>query len=277
MDRFEKKKEALLKAMGQYTKEDTAIAFSGGADSSLLLKLACECSKKNKTKVYAMTIQTELHTANDLENAKIVAKETDSIHSVLYVDELEEAGIEYNPVDRCYRCKKLLFTRIKESAEVLSVSCILEGTNADDLHVYRPGLRAIHELDVKSPLADAGLTKQEVRNLAVQYGISAAKRAANPCMATRFPYGVKLTKEAMEKAEQGELFLRSMGFYNVRLRVHNEMARLEIEVQDFVRIMELREEITARLKMLGYRYITLDMEGFRSGSMDENNPQLSSL
>lgn len=266
---MDNKKQKFLEQMDQYTKEDIAVAFSGGADSSLLLKAACESAVKNGSKVYAVTMQTELHTMEDLEAAKKSAKETGACHIILYVDEWKEAGIEMNPPDRCYLCKKLLFTRLLEKIEQLGIHIVLEGTNADDLKAYRPGIKAIRELGIKSPLADAGLTKKEVRELASSYGISAADRPAAPCMATRFPYGTRLTRENMEAVHQGEMYIRSLGFYNIRLRVQAKSARIEVDADSLQKVLTYREEIIKFLKTLGYRYITLDLEGFRSGSMDD--------
>lgn len=265
---YEEKRKELRKRIEAYASMDMVVAFSGGADSSLLLKLACEAAKKCGSRVYAITMQTELHTLEDLQVAEKVAKETGAFHVVLHVDELEEAGIEDNPVDRCYRCKKLLFTRMRAEAEKIGASVLLEGTNADDLKVYRPGLKAIRELGIKSPLAEAGFTKSEVRTLAGEYGISVAKRPSTPCMATRFPYGTRLTRENLKRAEDGEGYIRSLGFYNVRLRVYGETARIEVDESEFDFLIEHRKEIIKFLKNLGYVYIALDLEGFRSGSMD---------
>ena len=146
---------------------------------------------------------------------------------------------------------------------------ILEGTNADDLLQYRPGLRALQELEIKSPLKEAGLTKDEVRKLSKEYGISVADRPSSPCLATRFPYGDKLTIEKLNQVEQGEIYLKSLGLYNVRLRIHGTIARIEVDTADIEKLLNHREQIIHHLKSLGYGYITLDLEGFRSGSMDE--------
>ena len=151
----------------------------------------------------------------------------------------------------------------------MGASVILEGTNEDDLHVYRPGLRAIRELEIISPLADTGFTKEEVRKLAEELGISVAKRPSTPCLATRLPYGEEIRPEMLEKIAKGEAFLREQGFPVVRLRVHGNIARIEIPQGDFGRFSELGGEIARELKKMGFLYITLDMEGFRSGSMDE--------
>lgn len=266
--KFTEKEEKFFSIMKKYTGRDVCIAFSGGTDSSLLLKAAVECAKKG-TKIYAVTFDTVLHPSCDLEIAKKVADEMGAVHQVIFIDELEDSHIRYNPADRCYQCKKTLFQKLMAFAEEVHGEAVLEGTNEDDLHVYRPGLQAVRELGVKSPLAEAGLTKQEVRNLAGKLGISVANRPAAPCLATRLPYGAELQPEILRKIEDGETFLKDAGFSVVRLRLHGKIARIEIPVSDFTSFLEKREEITENLKTMGFPYITLDMEGFRSGSMDE--------
>lgn len=268
MGQYEEKCEKLFQILDKLTRENTAVAFSGGVDSSLLLKLACLRAKKQGTYVYAIAAHTELHPSGDLEIAKRVAEESGAAFTVLKLQELKEADIVNNPVDRCYRCKKLLFKEIKRKAEELGAKILIEGTNLDDTKVYRPGLKAIEELGIKSPLKDAGFTKKEIRKLAATYDISVADRPSTPCLATRFPYGAVLSLEKMKKVEQGEAFLRELGLYNVRLRVHGETARIEVDEKDMPKLLESRKEVVEFLKGLGYWYITLDMEGFRSGSMD---------
>lgn len=268
MEQYREKCDKLLQITGEMTKENTAVAFSGGVDSSLLLKLMCQEAKKQDTRVYAIAAHTELHPSADLEIAKKVAKETGAEFVVLKLRELEEADIADNPVDRCYRCKRLLFREIKAKAKELGAEVLAEGTNLDDTKVYRPGLKALTELGVISPLKEAGFSKEEVRKLAAEYGISVADRPSTPCLATRFPYGDTLSVEKMKKVEQGELFLRNLGLYNVRLRIHEKIARIEVDEGDMSTLLENREEVVKFLKDLGYWYVTLDMEGFRSGSMD---------
>ena len=268
MGQYEEKCEKLFQILDKLTKENTAVAFSGGVDSSLLLKLACLRAKKQGTYVYAIAAHTEIHPSGDLEIAKRVAEESGAAFTVLKLRELKEADIVNNPVDRCYRCKKLLFKEIKRKAEELGAKVLIEGTNLDDTKVYRPGLKAIEELGIKSPLKDAGFTKEQVRKLAAAYDISVADRPSTPCLATRFPYGAVLSPEKMKKVEQGEIFLKELGLYNVRLRVHGETARIEVDEKDMPKLLESRKEVVEFLKGLGYWYITLDMEGFRSGSMD---------
>lgn len=261
---YEEKKTRVKKQIREYAEEGCIVAFSGGVDSSLLLKLACEA----KGSIFAVTMQTRLHPAHEIEHAKKVAEEIGAVHLVIPVDELEEAGIGKNPPDRCYRCKRQLFGKIRQKAETLGIPNILEGTNADELHVYRPGLKALQELGVLSPLADAGFTKAEVRRLAEEYGLSVSDRPAVPCLATRFPYGASLSYEELRRVEQGESYLKGLGLYNVRLRIHGSIARIEADTEEFPILLERRQDVISAVKALGYPYVTLDLEGFRSGSMD---------
>lgn len=265
---FEEKAKQLEQSFQEYTKNDIVIAFSGGVDSSLLLSVACKMAKKQRTNVYAVTLDTELHPRIDGEVAAKVAEELGAIHHVIHIQELYEAGIIDNPVDRCYRCKKHLFERVCEFAREKGIKRIIEGSNQDDLKQYRPGRKAIKELGIESPLESCGFTKKEVRRLAAQYGISVAERPSTPCLATRFPYGTRLSMEDMKRVEQGEAILKTYGCYNVRIRVHGNIARLEVDSEDMMRIVSNRQEIVVALKDLGYDYITMDLEGFRSGSMD---------
>lgn len=265
---YEEKKEALLCKIKEYTVQDVVIAFSGGVDSSLLLKLACESAEPRQKKVYAVTIESELHPRQDMEIAKKVAKEAGAIHKRISICELQEAGIQDNPKERCYLCKKYLFEKLKEFAETLHISTVIEGTNEDDLHVYRPGIRAVRELGIISPLAEVEMTKEEVRRMAAEYGISVADRPSAPCLATRFPYGTALTFYDLELVEKGEVYIRAVGFRNVRMRVHKDVVRIEVDKEDVPKLVLKSDEIISYLKTLGYRYITVDLEGFRSGSMD---------
>lgn len=268
MQDYQRKKELLLQEMKQYTREDAMVAFSGGVDSSLLLKIACDLAKESRVNIYAVTMQTKLHPSGELEDTKKICKEIGAVHVIITVDELQEAGILNNPADRCYLCKKHLFTKMLEKAKTLGINTVMEGTNEDDLHVYRPGIRALKELGIISPLAGAGLTKEDVRRLAKEYGLSVASKPSTPCLATRFPYGTALSYEDMAQVEKGEAYLKNLGFYNVRLRVHGQIVRIETDKAAFPLLMQHNEEITAYLKSLGYDYVTLDLEGFRSGSMD---------
>lgn len=265
---YEEKKEALISYIDGLAAGNIALAFSGGVDSSLLLKVCCDAVAKTGKKVYAVTIHTKLHPMKDLAISKKIAKEAGAEHIVLQIDELEEAGIKDNPVDRCYRCKKCLFQKLKDKALEVNATAVMEGTNEDDLHVYRPGIRALRELEILSPLAKFGITKAEVRRMAAEYGLEVATRPSTPCMATRFPYGASLSYDIMHSIEEGEEWLRSLGFYNVRLRAHQNILRIEVDTKDFPKLIDIREELLAKMKDYGFDYITLDLEGFRSGSMD---------
>lgn len=251
-----------------YAQKDVVLAFSGGVDSSLLLHMMCEAAKSYKTTVYAVMIQSELSPVKDVEIARTVAGQAGACFDVLTIDELSQPGIYDNRTDRCYICKKYLFSNLIEFAARKSIQTILEGTNADDLHVYRPGIRAVRELGIKSPLADACLTKSEVRVLARKYGISVADRPSSPCLATRFPYGTHLTRAGLKAVEDGETYIRELGFSNVRLRVYNSLVRIEVDQTQMALLLEHSAQIVGQLKSLGYDYVTLDLEGFRSGSMD---------
>lgn len=263
------KEKKLKEILREYTKSHVCLAFSGGTDSSLLLRMTADAAKENKTKVYAVTFNTVLHPSCDLEIAEKVAKEVGVEHEVLFIDELANPAICRNPENRCYLCKKMLFEKLCAFAEKTGAPVIMEGTNEDDLHVYRPGLQAVKELGVKSPLAEAGLTKEEVRLLARNLGISVADRPASPCLATRLPYGAALETGLLRRVEAGEQYLNTLGFSAVRLRIHGDIARIEVPTKDFPSVLTQNTEIVSHLKKLGFLYVTLDLQGFRSGSMDE--------
>lgn len=258
----------LKERMRELAKEDICLAFSGGVDSSLLLKLAADEAAKTGKKVYAVTFDSRLHPSCDLEIARRVAAELGGIHEIISVDELEQEEIRQNPVNRCYLCKHHLFTTLTQLAREKGVRYILDGTNEDDMHVYRPGIKALKELGIISPLAELHITKDWVKKLAAEYGISVASRPSTPCMATRLPYNTRIDYDVLSRIEQGEAYLRGLVQGNVRLRLHGEIARLEVDESSFSNILEMRHEITEKLKGLGFMYVTLDLEGFRSGSMD---------
>lgn len=269
MSLAEAKRKKLMEIMDRLCRKDVCLAFSGGVDSSLLLKLAVDMGKIHGSRVYAVTFDSRLHPACDLENARKVAGELGGIHCVITVDELELEEIRQNPRNRCYLCKKQLFQHLLLVAEKQGAAVVLEGTNEDDLHVYRPGIQAVRELGVKSPLAEAGFTKAEVKELAAEYGISAASRPSTPCMATRLPYGAELDYEVLKKIEQGEEILKKYLDGNIRLRLHGDIVRIEADPGQMKQVLDKKNEIVRELKQLGFLYLTLDLEGFRSGSMDQ--------
>lgn len=261
-------KTRLEQMMAEYAKEDICLAFSGGVDSSLLLKVAADAAGKTGKAVYAVTFDSRLHPSCDLEIAARVAKELGGIHKVVSVNELEQEEIRFNPVNRCYLCKKKLFQSLKDYAKEMNIPYIMDGTNEDDLHVYRPGIRALRELGIISPLAELHITKAQVKELASWYGISVASRPSAPCMATRLPYGTEIDYDILNLIGKGEEFVSSLVKGNVRLRLHNDIVRIEVDQEAMGNLMEKSREIIAYLKELGFVYITMDLEGFRSGSMD---------
>lgn len=261
-------KTRLEQMMAEYAKEDICLAFSGGVDSSLLLKVAADAAGKTGKAVYAVTFDSRLHPSCDLEIAARVAKELGGIHKVVSVNELEQEEIRFNPVNRCYLCKKKLFQSLKDYAKEMNIPYIMDGTNEDDLHVYRPGIRALRELGIISPLAELHITKVQVKELASWYGISVASRPSAPCMATRLPYGTEIDYDILNLIGKGEEFVSSLVKGNVRLRLHNDIVRIEVDQEAMGNLMEKSREIIAYLKELGFVYITMDLEGFRSGSMD---------
>lgn len=269
MNALEREKfQKLQKVIEPCAAQDICVAFSGGVDSALLLKLVCDAASKTKKKVWAVTFDTVLHPAADAAVARRVASELGAGHTILSVNELSNPQMKYNPVDRCYLCKKSLFERLQTFAEKKGAEVILEGSNADDLKAYRPGIRAVRELGIKSPLADCGVTKNEVRLFAKELGISVADRPSTPCLATRLPYGAEIDTALLGRIGESEECLRKMGLTNVRVRVHGDILRLEIELSQMKRLLECRREVLEVLSEVGCAYVTLDLEGFRSGSMD---------
>lgn len=261
-------REMLQARMRELVSEDICLAFSGGVDSSLLLKVAADAAAETGKKVYAVTFDSRLHPSCDLRIARQVAGELGGIHQVMEVDELEQEEIRMNPVNRCYLCKRHLFMTLKKLAGEKGVRRILDGTNEDDMHVYRPGIRALKELGIISPLAELHITKEAVKGMASEYGISVASRPSTPCMATRLPYNTRIDYDVLDRIAQGEAYLRDALPGNVRLRLHGGIARLEVDNEAFARLLDRRADVVRRLKGLGFTYVTLDLEGFRSGSMD---------
>ncbi len=248
--------------------QDVCLAFSGGVDSSLLLKMAVDAAKQKGSRVYAVTFDSRLHPSCDLEIARRVAEELGGIHQVIVVDPLEKEELRANPVNRCYLCKYELFLALRKFARTKRCPVILDGTNEDDMHVYRPGIRALKKLDIQSPLANLHITKAQVKEMACFNQISVANRPSTPCMATRIPYGQKLDYDVLARLAEGEAYLRNRIPGNIRLRLHGNIARVETDKESFFQVLEVREEIVSHLKNLGFVYVTLDLEGFRSGSMD---------
>lgn len=249
-------------------KEKVVLAFSGGVDSALLLKIATSL-RKDENDVVAMFFKAPSSTEEDLVNAKNLAEEMGVKLFIKDVDIFVDDHIVNNSKDRCYHCKSHLFKQAIKLKDDLGYGYVIDGTNTDDHKVYRPGLMALRDLGVVSPLNMAGFSKQMVRDLADELNISVAKRPSAPCLLTRFPYGTKITPAKLDRLEKAETFIRDLGFIKFRVRDHSNIARIELMPEDFMAFIEKRDQVIKEFKNLGFSYITLDLEGFRSGAMDE--------
>ncbi len=249
-------------------KEKIVLAFSGGVDSALLLKIATSL-RKDENDVVAMFFKAPSSTEEDLVNAKNLAEEMGVKLFIKDVDIFVDDHIVNNSKDRCYHCKSHLFKQAIKLKDDLGYGYVIDGTNTDDHKVYRPGLMALRDLGVVSPLNMAGFSKQMVRALADELNISVAKRPSAPCLLTRFPYGTKITPAKLDRLEKAEAFIRDLGFTKFRVRDHSNIARIELMPEDFMAFIEKRDQVIKEFKNLGFSYVTLDLEGFRSGSMDE--------
>jgi uncharacterized protein len=260
----------LSQTMKEYVGEGICVAFSGGVDSSLLLKMACEEGKRSGQSVLAVTFETKLHPHGDLDEARDMASSFGAVHKIIEIDEFADPEIMQNPVDRCYRCKNLLFQTLIRYAHKEGYHYIMDGSNFDDLKAYRPGMKALKELGIHSPLLELKITKEEIRALASDLSVNSSNKPSAPCLATRLPYGDKLDFVILERIDKGEKFIRDLGFYNVRLRLHKDILRIEIDKKDLVKFIKQSDSVIEKLKEFGFLYVTLDLEGFRSGSMDIN-------
>lgn len=251
--------EELKKYLSNLKKQCIGLAFSGGIDSTVLLYL---CKDMDIT---AVTFASVFQTSEEIDCTKELCQRYNVKHKIINLNPLENESILYNPKDRCYHCKKAFFTKIIEFA---NERWVIDGTNFDDLSSYRPGLKALKELGVISPLAKFEITKQEIRQFAQSAGIKIFDKPSAPCIATRFPYGIKLNENDIEKVKKAEEILRKYGFVDNRARLHDDILRVEIPKSDFNSYINLEHQITKELKGLDFRYITLDLEGLRQGSMD---------
>jgi len=244
------------------------VAFSGGVDSSFLLKVAQDVLENN---VIAVTAESSTFPEREVEICKAFTKKYGIRHQMITSEELAVEGFSDNPKNRCYLCKKELFGKIKEIATLQNIPVVLEGSNYDDLGDFRPGRQAVMEYGIQSPLLSACLTKQEIRTLAKEMNLDCWDKPAFACLSSRFPYGEEITLERLAMIDQAEELLIGMGFRQARVRFHREVARIEIPESQFVEIMkpEVRETIYRTLQKIGFQYTTLDLLGYRTGSMNE--------
>ncbi len=260
------KQERLKDILRSYGK--VAIAFSGGVDSSYLLKAAYDVLGIH---VLAVTATSESFPQRELEEAKAFAQRYGIRHVVIGSEELDIHGFAQNPLNRCYLCKRELYGKIKRVAKENGITVIAEASNADDLNDYRPGLKAVAEAGVKSPLREAGLTKVEIRLLSREMGMNTWNKPSFACLASRFPYGETITREKLTMVDKAEQYLLDHGFTQVRVRHHGDVARMELLPDEIGRLLNghLAEDVYRTFKGLGFTFSAVDIMGYRMGSMNE--------
>lgn len=246
--------------------EKIAVAFSGGVDSTFLLATAKETLHQN---VLALTVKTPYIPEWEVSEAIEFCRNENIRHRIIQADINPE--ILNNPVNRCYICKKNVFTLLNEVASVMGFTCLADGTNADDKGVYRPGLKALSDLKIESPLMETGFTKQDIREHSQMLGLPTAAKPAYACLLTRLPYNCSVDMETLQRIEKAEKFLIYMGFPGSRVRTHGDLARIEADKILIPRLVEhdISMKIISCFRELGYRHVTIDLEGYRSGSFDE--------
>ena len=248
--------------------ESVAIAYSGGVDSNFLLKVAKDTLGD---KVIAVTLHAMMHSDREIEEAINYAKEFQVNHIVVNIDNFKVEKFIENNIDRCYHCKREVFNTVKEVAKKHNIKYVLDGTNLDDLGDFRPGLKALEELNIISPLKESKLTKEDIRILSKEMNLNTYNKPAFACLATRIPYGTKITKDLLKKIEKSEEYLVSIGFKQFRVRAHNDIARIEVgkdEIHKFFN-KDLLNKTDKKLKEIGFKYVTLDMAGYEMGSMNK--------
>ena len=256
-----------LKALFQET-EQAIIAYSGGVDSTLVAKIAYDILGD---KALAVTAMSPSLLPEELEDAKIQASIIGIRHQVVETHEMENPNYTSNPINRCYFCKSELHDTLKPLANKLGYPYVIDGVNADDLHDYRPGIQAAKERGARSPLAEVGVSKVEVRQISQHLGLSWWDKPAQPCLSSRFPYGEEITVIKLQRVGRAEIYLRKLGWNNLRVRSETDTARIELppeKIQDFIVNTDLKSLVSA-FQEFGFIYVTLDLEGYRSGKLNQ--------
>ena len=257
--------DLLKKILLKYKK--ILMAYSGGVDSSLLLKVTVDVLGSKS--IIAVTADSPIYTLNELENAKSITKELKVKHIIIKNGVFNNKNFIINTKNRCYYCKKEVFKKLKDIKDKYQCDVIMDGSNYDDLSDFRPGNKAEKEYKILTPLKDSLFTKKDIREYSKQLGLKTYNYPAIACLASRIPYDEKITKKKIKMINDGENFLSKYGFKNIRLRTSNKTARIEVDKKDIIKIIKNSDEIIKKLKLLGYLYITVDLQGFRSGSMNE--------
>ena len=247
------------------------VAFSGGVDSTFLLKVAKDVLGEN---VIGVTATSSTYPEREFKEAKRLAEEIGVRHIIIESEELNIDGFKENPPNRCYFCKGELFGKLREVANKNNIRFVADGSNLDDVSDYRPGRKAAEELGVRSPLKEAGLTKEDIRALSKELELKTWNKQSFACLASRFPYGKEITADKLSMVDKAEDFLLSMGFRQVRVRHYDEMARIEVSKDEIKKLFNngTSEKISKRLKEIGFKYVTVDLEGYRTGSMNLTLP-----
>ncbi len=248
--------------------DKVAIAYSGGVDSTFLLKVAHDVLKD---KVLAITARSSTYPEREYNEAIGFVKQLGVKHLTIVSEELDIEGFSGNPVNRCYFCKKELFTKISQVAEEHGIPYIADGSNTDDLGDYRPGMTAMKEMGVVSPLREAGMSKDDIRLLSKEMGLPTWDKQPFACLASRFPYGQEITRDKLRMVDRAEQFMLDTGFRQIRVRIHGDMARIEVSPQERKKFFDeaLMDKVHQGLKEIGFKYVALDLKGYRTGSMNE--------
>lgn len=245
-----------------------AVAYSSGVDSTFLLKTAVDTLSRDN--VLALTAKSHSFPKRELDESIQFCKSENIRQIVFESEELSIDGFSNNPPDRCYICKKELFSKMKGIARENNINAVVEGSNADDINDYRPGMRAVAELEILSPLKKVGLTKNEIRALSKQLGLKTWNKQSFACLSSRFVYGEKITVQKLDMIDKSEQLLLDLGFKQVRVRIHNDVARIEVLPNEIERVMQFKDTIYSKFKEYGFRYVTLDLGGYRTGSMNDS-------